>query len=62
MQNAWPGQPPMGRNGGGPSPASPKVFDEDAALPLPRRDPRDVPDVQILILEEVASSVLLFPP
>jgi hypothetical protein len=45
----------IGRNGGAPRPPSPKVFDEDAALPLPRRDPRDVPDVQILILEEVAS-------
>jgi hypothetical protein len=37
-----------------PRPPSPKIFDEDAALPLPRRNPRDVPDVQILILEEVA--------
>jgi hypothetical protein len=45
----------IGRNGGGPRPPSPKAFDDDAALPLPRRDPRDVPDVQILILEEVAS-------
>ncbi|EXJ67028.1 uncharacterized protein A1O5_09674 [Cladophialophora psammophila CBS 110553] len=26
-------------------------YDEEAALPLPRRDPRDVPDVQLLILE-----------
>ncbi|OAL38829.1 hypothetical protein AYO20_02035 [Fonsecaea nubica] len=26
-------------------------YDEEATLPLPRRDPRDVPDVQLLILE-----------
>lgn len=27
--------------------------DEDAHLPIPRRDPRDVPDVQIILVEEV---------
>jgi hypothetical protein len=27
-------------------------FDEDAALPLPRRNPQDVPDVQLLILDQ----------
>ena len=34
-------------------PPSPRAFDDDAALPLPRRNPGDVPDIQILILEEV---------
>lgn len=32
---------------------SPGNFDDEVALPLPRRDPRDVPDVQILILEDI---------
>ncbi|KPI44778.1 putative RNA-binding protein [Cyphellophora attinorum] len=27
-------------------------YDEDAALPLPRRNPQDVPDVQLLILDQ----------
>lgn len=30
-----------------------RPIDEDAALGIPRRDPRDVPDVQILLLEEL---------
>ncbi|RMZ74974.1 hypothetical protein DV737_g5568, partial [Chaetothyriales sp. CBS 132003] len=29
----------------------PQPYDEDAALPLPRRNPADVPDVQVLILD-----------
>ena len=42
----FPYQPPVG-------------YDEEATLPLPRRDPRDVPDVQILILEpSVAQSFI----
>jgi hypothetical protein len=41
-----------------PPPISP-VFDEEASLPLPRRDPRDIPDVQLLILEpSVAQSFI----
>ena len=28
-------------------------FDEDAALPIARRNPRDVPDVQIILVEEL---------
>ena len=33
-------------------PPFPPQFDEDAALQLPRRNPRDVPDVTILILDQ----------
>ena len=33
-------------------PPLPPQFDEDAALQLPRRNPRDVPDVTILILDQ----------
>ncbi|KEF62053.1 uncharacterized protein A1O9_00025 [Exophiala aquamarina CBS 119918] len=32
-------------------PPLPVAYDEEASLPLPRRDPRDVPDVQLLVLE-----------
>lgn len=32
-------------------PPVPAGYDEEATLPLPRRDPREVPDVQLLILE-----------
>jgi len=32
-------------------PPFPVAFDEEASLPLPRRDPRDVPDVQLLVLD-----------
>lgn len=40
-------------------PALPAGFDEEATLPLPRRDPRDIPDVQLLILEpSVAQSFI----
>lgn len=42
-----------GRDGGRFRSPSPRGFDDEAALPLPRRDTRDVPDVQILILEDV---------
>ena len=28
-------------------------FDDEASLPIPRRDPRDVPDVQIVVLDDV---------
>ncbi|KAF7505984.1 hypothetical protein GJ744_012331 [Endocarpon pusillum] len=48
-----PRSPPYGRDGGRYRSPSPRGFDDEAALPLPRRDPRDVPDVQILILEDV---------
>ena len=34
-----------------PPPFPAQGFDEDAALPIPRREPRDVPDVQLLILD-----------
>ena len=30
-----------------------RELDDDAVLPLARRDPRDVPDVQIILLDEV---------
>ncbi|EXJ85777.1 hypothetical protein A1O1_06145 [Capronia coronata CBS 617.96] len=40
-------------------PPLPAAYDEEATLPLPRRDPRDVPDVQLLILEpSVAQSFI----
>lgn len=48
-----PRSPPYNRNGARPRSPSPRGFDDEAALPLPRRDARDVPDVQILILEDV---------
>jgi hypothetical protein len=32
--------------------------DEDAVLPLPRRAPRDVPDVQLLVLEDVGHQLV----
>lgn len=35
-----------------PSPRA-RAFDADSDLPVPRRNPRDVPEVQILVLEEV---------
>jgi hypothetical protein len=42
-----------------PPPPVPQPIDEDAALQIPRRDPRDVPDVQILVLDpSVASSFI----
>ena len=30
-------------------------YDEETSLPLPRRDPRDVPDVQLLILDQAVA-------
>ena len=40
-------------------PPLPVAYDEEASLPLPRRDPRDVPDVQLLVLEpSVAQSFI----
>lgn len=37
----------------------PAAYDEEASLPLPRRDSRDVPDVQLLVLEpSVAQSFI----
>ncbi|KAL4800417.1 hypothetical protein BDV19DRAFT_69619 [Aspergillus venezuelensis] len=36
-----------------PSPRGRGTYDSDADLPVPRRAPRDVPDVQILVLEEL---------
>jgi len=45
--------------GSGFPPAVQPVYDDEAALPLPRREARDVPDVQILILEpQVAQSFI----
>lgn len=40
-------------------PSLPMAYDEEASLPLPRRDSRDVPDIQILVLEpSVAQSFI----
>ncbi|KAJ9638080.1 uncharacterized protein PV06_04937 [Exophiala oligosperma] len=40
-------------------PPIPGGYDEESSLPLPRREPRDVPDVQLLILEpSVAQSFI----
>ncbi|KAL2854333.1 hypothetical protein BJY01DRAFT_231920 [Aspergillus pseudoustus] len=36
-----------------PSPRGRSAYDDDADLPVPRRTGRDVPDVQILVLEEL---------
>ncbi|OJJ39095.1 hypothetical protein ASPWEDRAFT_49159 [Aspergillus wentii DTO 134E9] len=36
-----------------PSPRGRSAYDSDSDLPVPRRAPRDVPEVQILVLEEV---------
>ncbi|KAL4913728.1 hypothetical protein BDW62DRAFT_191992 [Aspergillus aurantiobrunneus] len=36
-----------------PSPRARGAYDNDADLPVPRRTPREVPDVQILVLEEL---------
>ncbi|KAL5002257.1 hypothetical protein BDV10DRAFT_191515 [Aspergillus recurvatus] len=36
-----------------PSPRGRATYDSDADIPVPRRPPRDVPDVQILVLEEL---------
>ncbi|KAJ9604119.1 nuclear polyadenylated RNA-binding protein 3 [Cladophialophora chaetospira] len=42
-----------------PYPPPPGGYDEESTLPLPRRDPRDIPDVQLLILEpSVAQSFI----
>lgn len=52
------GSPQLGSNGfpGAGSPA----LDDDAMLPLPRRAPRDVPDVQLLVLEDVGHQLVNF--
>ena len=39
---------------------SPRATDDESALPIPRRAPRDVPDVQILVLEEVAQQFVAY--
>lgn len=36
-----------------PSPRPRGVYEGEADLPVPRRSPRDVPEVQVLVLEEV---------
>lgn len=36
-----------------PSPRGRATYDSDVDIPVPRRAPRDVPDVQILVLEEL---------
>lgn len=49
---------PDGRTRSPPSnfpPPLPVAYDEEASIPLPRRDPRDVPDVQLLVLEPVVA-------
>ena len=45
---------PFGRNARYRSP-SPRVreIDEEASLPIPRRDARDVPDVQLILIDEL---------
>ncbi|KAK3708143.1 nuclear polyadenylated RNA-binding protein 3 [Vermiconidia calcicola] len=47
--------PAYGRSGGGRyrSPSPRRVVPPEDDLPLPRRDPRDVPDVQILVLDSL---------
>lgn len=47
--------PPFGRDRRyrSPSPRGRGAFDGEADLPVPRRSSRDVPDVQVLVLEEV---------
>ncbi|KIV96628.1 hypothetical protein PV10_00467 [Exophiala mesophila] len=42
---------PRSPYGGGFPSHVPPAYDDEASLPIPRRDPRDVPDVQLLILE-----------
>ncbi|OJJ51428.1 hypothetical protein ASPZODRAFT_127500 [Penicilliopsis zonata CBS 506.65] len=42
-----------------PSPRPRSGYEGDADLPVPRRAPRDVPDVQILVLEEIDRNFLL---
>ncbi|KAH0543976.1 hypothetical protein FGG08_001743 [Glutinoglossum americanum] len=37
-----------------------REVDEDAGLPLPKRDPRDVPDVQILVMDELDRAFISF--
>lgn len=50
---------PQFGNNGFPMSAPPPI-DEDAMLPLPRRAPRDVPDVQLLVLEDVGHQIVNF--
>ncbi|KAI9868456.1 MAG: hypothetical protein M1813_005900 [Trichoglossum hirsutum] len=53
---------PYGRSGGRYRSRSPRgrEVDEDAGLPLPKRDPRDVPDVQILVMDELDRAFISF--
>ena len=47
---------PYGRGGGGGYRSRSPIrqnTDEEATLPIPRRNPRDVPDVQIILVDEV---------
>ncbi|KAI9787760.1 MAG: hypothetical protein M1839_000292 [Geoglossum umbratile] len=37
-----------------------REVDEDAGLPLPKRDPRDVPDIQILVMDELDRPFISF--
>ncbi|GES58316.1 nucleotide-binding, alpha-beta plait [Aspergillus terreus] len=39
---------------------SARAFDADSELPVPRRNPRDVPEVQILVLEEVDRNFIFY--
>ena len=43
-----------------PSPRA-REIDEEAALPFPRRDPRDVPDVQIILVDELDRYIFISP-
>ena len=52
-------QSPQLASNGFPSAGSP-ALDDDAMLPLPRRAPRDVPDVQLLVLEDVGHQLVNF--
>ncbi|KAJ5989388.1 hypothetical protein N7481_004598 [Penicillium waksmanii] len=42
-----------------PSPRPRGVYEGEADLPVPRRSPRDVPEVQVLVLEEVDRNFIL---
>ncbi|KAI1608639.1 hypothetical protein EDD36DRAFT_447435 [Exophiala viscosa] len=54
-----PGGRPASPYGANFPPPIPAGYDEESTLPLPRRDPREVPDVQLLILEpSVAQSFI----
>ena len=45
--------PARGRRFRSPSPRPRSAYESDADLPVPRRSPWEVPDVQVLVLEDV---------